>query len=183
MRLKTAMTALAMVALLLTGSVFADGQDAVVTKLESAANFETALRSADAPASPSAVNGQTGNGQDLQARADQLTHEYKMQQESNKVYEILILSGLALGSLFLVLRFIGAKSDNSGSHIVNATGLICIIFGTILLVIMAQSDQQLTAAVGILGAVAGYLFRSMHRQDEEGAETKPNQRNAEVRSA
>lgn len=89
-----------------------------------------------------------------------------MKRENNKVYEIVILGIVALVSLFMVLRFLTAKTTNSGPHIVNATGLICIIFGTIMLVLMAQSDQQLTAAVGILGAVAGYLFRSMHQGED-----------------
>ncbi|MBK8890736.1 MAG: hypothetical protein IPN75_10250, partial [Dechloromonas sp.] len=57
-------------------------------------------------------------------------------------------------------------------HAVSATGLICIVFGTILLVLMAETETQLTASVGIIGAVAGYLFRSMHSD----AEVKPNPR-------
>jgi uncharacterized membrane protein len=161
MRPKYPLTALAVLVLLLASSALSIAQDSVVKQLETAGSYETALRSSDVSAAPAA-----SPVQDLQAKADQLTHEYKMRQESNKVYEIIILSLLALISLFLVLRFLTAKTPNAGPHIVNATGLICIIFGTILLVIMAQSDQQLTAAVGILGAVAGYLFRSMHRGDD-----------------
>lgn len=141
-------------------------QDSTIKQLEAVGSYDTALKAGSA-----AVPASTGTGQELQTKADEYTHEYRMQQERNKVYEVLILSVLALGSLFLALRFLSAKSAYSGPHIVNATGLICIIFGTILLVIMAQSDQQLTAAVGILGAIAGYLFRSM-RSGEEIKEEK-----------
>ncbi len=34
------------------------------------------------------------------------------------------------------------------------------LFGTIILVLIVDTNEQLTAAIGILGAVAGYLFRS-----------------------
>ena len=152
------LTGFALLVLLSVSSALCSAQDDAVKKLENAGSYTAAARVPDVPAQPTA-----SPLQDLQAKADQLTHEFKMQQERNKVYEIMILSLLALCSLFLVLRFLGAKNPSSAPHIVNATGLICIIFGTILLVIMAQSDQQLTAAVGILGAVAGYLFRSLHQ--------------------
>ena len=98
--------------------------------------------------------------------ADRLTHEFRMRAEDDKLYEITILSALALLSLFIVLRFITRKpgTNYSATDIVNATGLIFIIFGTILLVIMADTDQQLTAAIGILGAVAGYIFGAIKQK-------------------
>jgi len=107
--------------------------------------------------------------------ADRLTHEFRMREEDDKLYEIAILSTLALVSLFIVLRFITRKpgANYSATDIVNATGLIFIIFGTILLVIMADTEQQLTAAIGILGAVAGYIFGAIKHKagstpDESG---------------
>lgn len=93
--------------------------------------------------------------------ADQMTHQFRMLEERQKLYEILILSLLALSSLFIVLRFITAKPSYTAADIVNVTGMIFIIFGTILLVIMVKTDEQLTASVGILGAIAGYLFGTM----------------------
>jgi hypothetical protein len=42
--------------------------------------------------------------------------------------------------------------------VVNGSGLVLVIFATVLVVILAKVDQQLTAATGILGAIAGYLF-------------------------
>jgi len=59
-------------------------------------------------------------------QADKLAHEFRMRQENDKLYEIAILSALAQVSLFIVLRFITAKTVYSASHIVNATGLIFI---------------------------------------------------------
>jgi hypothetical protein len=106
------------------------------------------------------------------AQADKLTHEFLLEREHNKLLEAAFVSMLAVTLLFIVLRFLNSKGPSAVPHMVSATGLICIIFGTILLVLMAETESQLTASVGILGAVAGYLFRSM-RAD---AEVRPNPR-------
>lgn len=124
-----------------------------VRKLEIGSSYEAALMTSPAmPAVPAPV---------VAISADEMTHQFRMLEERQKLYEILILSLLALSSLFIVLRFITAKPSYSASDIVNVTGMIFIIFGTIMLVIMVKTDEQLTASVGILGAIAGYLFGTM----------------------
>ncbi len=140
----------------LVASTASTAQDNAVKQLEATADYKEAQRASSTEATPKS---------DVLQNADQLTHDFNMRRETNKVYEIVILSTLALVSLFLVLRFLTAKTAYSATHIVNASGLVCIIWGTILLVLMAQTDQQMTAAVGILGAVAGYLFRSIQREE------------------
>ena len=82
---------------------------------------------------------------------------YRMQAGTNDL--ILALSVMAAGllSLFLLLwnlRTIAASSET----MVNGSGLVLVIFATVLVMILAKADQQLTAATGILGAIAGYLF-------------------------
>jgi hypothetical protein len=150
---------------LVSTAVAGAADDPAIKQLEAYGNYQEAL---SAPA-PNAPVRDAALPRDAQATADQLTHAFKMHRESNKVYEIAMLSGLAVISLFLVLRFLSSKGPSAAPHMVSATGLICIVFGTILLVLMVETDQQLTASVGILGAVAGYLFRSMHPDEE----TKP----------
>jgi hypothetical protein len=49
---------------------------------------------------------------------------------------------------------------------------VLVIFATVLVVILAKVDQQLTAATGILGAIAGYLFGKTTKSPE--AEQKSN---------
>ena len=124
-----------------------------------------AQSAASAQPSPSAQPAQAAAPPPASA-ADRLTHEFRMREEDNKLYEIAILSALALLSLFIVLRFITGKpgARYTATDIVNATGLIFIIFGTILLVIMADTGEQLTAAIGILGAVAGYIFGAIKQK-------------------
>jgi len=141
--------------LLLTAASNCFAAENRVKELEALGSYEQASRSAE--------SRQPATSQDLQAQADRLTHEFRMRQESIKLYEIAILSALALISLIIVLRFLAARADYSGTHVVNATGLIFIIFGTIMLVIMADSEQQMTAGIGVLGAIAGYLFGAITR--------------------
>lgn len=149
--------------LLLAAGANCCAADNLVTQLETEGAYEQAARSAGSQ--------QPATIQDLRSQADQLTHEFRMRQETIKLYEIAILSGLALISLIIVLRFIAGRTDYSGSHIVTATGLIFIIFGTIMLVIMSENEEQMTAAIGILGAIAGYLFGTITRA-KSAAEAK-----------
>lgn len=142
--------------LLLTAGANCCAAENLVKQLEAEGSYEEASRS-------SAESQQPVANQDLQAQADRFTHEFRMRQENIKLYEIAILSALALISLIIVLRFIAGKTDYSGSNIVTATGLIFIIFGTIMLVIMSENEEQMTAAIGILGAIAGYLFGAITR--------------------
>jgi len=48
---------------------------------------------------------------------------------------------------------------------------VLVIFATVLVVILAKAEQQLTAATGILGAIAGYLFGKTTKGSD--AEQKP----------
>jgi len=96
---------------------------------------------------------------------------FRMQTGSNDL--ILALSVMAAGllSLFLLLwnlRTIKAPSDT----MVNGSGLVLVIFATVLVMILAKADQQLTAATGILGAIAGYLFGKTTKNPD--GERKPD---------
>jgi len=92
---------------------------------------------------------------------------YRMAEESNRL--ILALSIMAAGvfSLLIVLAYlksIGAAAD----LVVTGSGLVLVVFATVLIVILVKRDEQLTAATGILGAIAGYLFgKSAKNSDSE----------------
>jgi len=51
---------------------------------------------------------------------------------------------------------------------VNAIGLVLVIEGTMFITVSALTSEQLTAPIGILGAIAGYLFGSAKRKAAEG---------------
>ncbi len=89
-------------------------------------------------------------------------HEWKMLLERNRLIYCVVLSLTAVSSLAIMLWFL-TKSKHSAENIVSASGLVFIIFGTIILVILASADAQLTAAIGVMGAIAGYLFGSIQR--------------------
>jgi hypothetical protein len=99
-------------------------------------------------------------------------HDYRVTQEKVNLWEAIVVAALALGSLLVVLRCLIAQPGRTATDIVNATGIIAIVFGTILLTIIADAEAQLTASSGILGAIAGYLFGTVQRR-RDPAQAKP----------
>lgn len=97
---------------------------------------------------------------DIKAKADKLTHEFKVLQENNKFYECVVLTIGVILSLVVVLYFV-TRSRYTTTHIVHASGLVLIVFGTIYVIILSDSDAHITGTMGVLGATAGYLFGSM----------------------
>ncbi len=96
------------------------------------------------------------------SEVDKLDHEYRMARQKNKITESLLLVGIASLAIVVVLFFITKTSgQTSAEDIIHASGLVLIIFATILVVAIADTDQQLTASMGVLGAIAGYLFGRM----------------------
>lgn len=82
---------------------------------------------------------------------------YRMEEESNRLILALSVMGVGLLSLLLVLAFLKSKGT-APETMVTGSGLVLVIFATVLIVILVKRDEQLTAATGILGAIAGYLF-------------------------
>jgi hypothetical protein len=95
--------------------------------------------------------------------------QFRMAQQRDRVIFAILLSITALIAQFVVLRSL-KPSDKSATHVVSATGLIYIVFGTTILVVIANSEAQLTASMGILGAVAGYVFGRIRRDDGQEGE-------------
>ena len=55
----------------------------------------------------------------------------------------------------------------SGRDMINGTGLVLVIFSTVMIIIIADVEVQLIAAMGVLGGIAGYLFGTMRSSDRE----------------
>ena len=86
----------------------------------------------------------------------------------NEFYYVVILCVVCLLSLIIILINLRSCEHSPGAkEIINASGLTLIIFGTIILVLVVNTSEQLTAAIGILGAIAGYLFRSVQENPKE----------------
>ncbi len=91
--------------------------------------------------------------------------EFRAMQEKHKIY--LLLGLLVVTPIFLFLELCYIKNTaHTAENVVNGTGLVLIIQATLLVVIASPTTEQLTAAIGVLGAIAGYLFGSTRRQSE-----------------
>jgi hypothetical protein len=148
-----------------TGFVGAQGNEsAALNEIEEEFSFENATKKEvpEVASLPSGSSGESG-----------LLH-YRLAQGRDRSYHVLIVSGLLLGSLTIILAFLTRiKGACTPAHLVTATGLPLVIFGTILVILLSDTEQQLTAAVGLLGAVAGYVFRSMQQESPEPAPPRP----------
>lgn len=88
---------------------------------------------------------------------------FRFEQEENRRILLLALMAMTVMVLLVVLFCLHKTGSCTAMNIVHGSGLVLIIFSTIFLVIVADVDQQLTAGIGIIGAVAGYLFGSYTR--------------------
>ena len=105
------------------------------------------------------------------AIADRLTLEYRTTLERYRFYEVVVLALLAVVSLFVVLAFIKSSKQFQPRDMVHATGLVLVVFSTIIVILLADVEVQLTAAMGILGGIAGFLFGSFNSSPR--AERRP----------
>lgn len=94
------------------------------------------------------------------AREDEADVRYsslRAAEEDNRRLLALSIMGTAILALVAVLAML-YKRGASPESIVAGSGLVLVIFATVLVATLAKTDQQLTAPIGILGAIAGYLF-------------------------
>jgi hypothetical protein len=90
--------------------------------------------------------------------ADKRLLEYRLAQEDYIYKEVMVLALMAVVSLTIVLTFMKINGACKPRDMVISAGLILVIFSTIILVLVADSQEQISAAIGVLGAIAGYLF-------------------------
>ena len=102
-----------------------------------------------------------GTLSDESGRLDVLKSKFFQEQQRLRFYTMLAICLVAIFTLAIVLIFLTRMAYTS-RDVINVTGLILIIFATVMVVTIADVEEQLTASIGILGAVAGYLFGSMN---------------------
>ncbi len=105
----------------------------------------------------------------LQQQGQDSSMQIMQERVNNEFWYIVLLCSVALIALLMVLIFMRGR-HNTAKDIVNAAGLILIIFGTIILVLVVDTTEQLTAAIGVLGAIAGYLFGTIQAEKKMEAE-------------
>lgn len=160
--------AVAVLALALGQACLAQAGPERVDKLSREFSFDTSVQQTETAApSPAAASNEDAKR----------FHEYRMQQQKDKIWFAAILGLVALLANIIVLYFL-KQHRQSAAHVVSATGLVYIVFGTIILVVIANTEAQLTASMGVLGAIAGYLFGRLKKDDSEeepaGAKRSPD---------
>lgn len=98
--------------------------------------------------------------------------ELRITEEENRRFLALSIMGTAIMALAFVLAILH-RQKASADTIVTGCGLVLVIFATILIATLAKTDQQLTAPIGILGAIAGYLFGKTTKGTEAEQKPKP----------
>ncbi len=78
---------------------------------------------------------------------------------------VVIIAVLYVVSLIIITILIINTPKHHARDIVTTIGLVTVIFGSILLAMVVDTDQALTAPMGILGAIAGYLFGSAQKRE------------------
>ncbi|MBU0945701.1 MAG: hypothetical protein KJ804_05250 [Proteobacteria bacterium] len=95
--------------------------------------------------------------------------EYRMLQEKHRL-RLLVAIVVSTPILLVIILFCLKNAPNcSGESLVNAVGLVLVIEGTMFIAVSAVTTEQLTALIGILGAIAGYLFGSVKRRTTESS--------------
>jgi hypothetical protein len=98
---------------------------------------------------------------------------FRMLQEQDKHMEIFALIGSMIFALLLMLAAVRLCGHKAYAGVVSGGGLVLIIFGTLFIAVYASTPDQLTAPIGILGAIAGYLFGSAQRAKDSDQSESP----------
>lgn len=78
---------------------------------------------------------------------------------------VMITAILYAFALIIITILMKITPQHQARDIVTAIGLVTVIFASILLVLVVDTTEALTAPMGILGAIAGYLFGRSQKQE------------------
>ncbi len=99
----------------------------------------------------------------------------------NAYHYVVIIAVLYIFSLIIITILIINTPRHHARDIVTTIGLVTVIFGAILLAMVVDTDQALTAPMGILGAIAGYLFGSAQRKEDPKENPKEEPKKEETK--
>ncbi len=93
-------------------------------------------------------------------------------QYQQKLILLVIIAAATVLFLFLILLFMKYSRNFTAANIVNGGGLVLVVQAILFVVVASPTTEQLTSAIGVLGAIAGYLFGRTTRQDLGRVEQK-----------
>jgi hypothetical protein len=96
----------------------------------------------------------------------QETETVKLALINNNRHYVMITAGI-LAFTLIVITFLMRITPHQARDLVTIIGLVSVIFGTIVLVLVVDTTDTLTAPMGIFGAIAGYLFGAVQKKEVE----------------
>jgi uncharacterized membrane protein HdeD (DUF308 family) len=102
---------------------------------------------------------------------DQLVIEYRNKEREANQRSFLVVTGAMIVALLLALIAIHKSGNRSAEPVVMTSGLILIVYGALAVTLVATTHEQLTTPIGVLGAMAGYLFGRSSLRRGEGAKS------------
>lgn len=132
-------------------------------------SYEAAILSSPETSEPSATPEVPG----LDAR-DLAAFRYQMAQDAGYQKIIFVVSGVAVAFLAFI-AWLSARPHGplSGRDTVRAAVVTFIAYGGIVLALAYPRNETMTGVIGILSAIAGYVFGRSGREDQADDEPKP----------
>lgn len=97
---------------------------------------------------------------------DQSPETVQLALINNNRHYVMITAGI-LAFTLVVITFLMKITPHQARDLVTIIGLVSVIFGTILMVLVVDTTETLTAPMGIFGAIAGYLFGAAQKKEVE----------------
>lgn len=107
---------------------------------------------------------ETASQQKPVAQSQTDTDTVRLALIKNNHQYVLITAGMFAFSL-IVITFMMKTTPHHARDLVTIVGLVSVIFGTILMVLVVDTTDSLTAPMGIFGAIAGYLFGAAQKKE------------------
>jgi hypothetical protein len=114
--------------------------------------------------------------------SNQLMYDFRAKQETFRLYQVILLAAMSLCALAIVLKYMKDSKTCQARDMLNGTGLVLVIFSTVLVIIIADVEIQLTAAMGVLGGIAGYLFGTLRSSQPAGNSKKTTEPTVEKKN-
>ena len=66
--------------------------------------------------------------------------------------------------IHLILDRLNRESVHTARDVISVTGLVLIVFAIIAVVLLVETQQIISTAIGVLGTIAGYLFGTVQER-------------------
>lgn len=99
-----------------------------------------------------------------QKQSDTDTDTVRIALIKNNQQYVLITACMFAFSL-IIISFLMKTTPHHAKDLVTIIGLVSVIFGMILMVLVVDTSETLTAPMGVFGAIAGYLFGAAQKKE------------------